>query len=340
MRRSQVWSIALKDLADFRTSKYAFYSLAVPPILFGTVLPIFYLIPFQAEIGEGPRDLDLAGVSPFAGNASGRVLDHVAIDGGTVADAKLNASRLENATLRRSFIEGSLLVNVTLIDCFVVGSNLAGNTTVQATVLVETVFVDRENPEEALIAAVFFNLLLLMLMIIPAMVPTVLASYSLVGEKASGSLEPLLATPSSDGEILAGKISAIILPTLAVCWLGGALAVTVVSLVGGQLLERHPIPFDAFLAAALLFVPAFAMLSILANVVISSRVSDVRAAQQMGGFVVLPVVILFIGSVTGGGTLGVAWIAGSSVLIVAVDALFAVLCLRLFRREEILVRWK
>src|SRR5438105_12909686 len=35
--------------------------------------------------------------------------------------------------------------------------------------------------------------------------PATLASYSMVGEKVERSLEPLLATPASDGEILLGK---------------------------------------------------------------------------------------------------------------------------------------
>jgi ABC-2 type transport system permease protein len=137
-----------------------------------------------------------------------------------------------------------------------------------------------------------------------------------------------------------GKVAAILVPTLGVCWLGGVLSMVVVSFAGGELIARHPLPMGEFLAASLLFVPAFAVLSILANVVISSRVSDVRAAQQMGGFVVLPVVVLFIGSIAGVGTLGMAWIATSAGFIALFDLALAWVCLRLFRREEILVRWK
>ena len=35
--------------------------------------------------------------------------------------------------------------------------------------------------------------------------PTTIASYSLVGEKVQRSIEPLLATPTTEGEILLGK---------------------------------------------------------------------------------------------------------------------------------------
>ena len=53
-----------------------------------------------------------------------------------------------------------------------------------------------------------------------SLVPTVLASYSLVGEKVEKSLEPLLATPLTDGEILSGKMFAAFLPTLVAMYIG------------------------------------------------------------------------------------------------------------------------
>src|SRR3989442_4113341 len=54
--------------------------------------------------------------------------------------------------------------------------------------------------------------------IIPAAtLPTVIASYSLVGEKVERSLEPLLATPITDGELLVGKgIAAFLPPIIAI----------------------------------------------------------------------------------------------------------------------------
>ena len=53
-----------------------------------------------------------------------------------------------------------------------------------------------------------------------AIIPTTIASYSLVGEKIQKSLEPLLATPMTDGEILLGKtISGLVVPLGGdLCW--------------------------------------------------------------------------------------------------------------------------
>ena len=47
-------------------------------------------------------------------------------------------------------------------------------------------------------------------------IPTAIASYSLVGEKIQKSLEPMLATPMTDGDILLGKIiSGLLIPVAA-----------------------------------------------------------------------------------------------------------------------------
>ena len=49
------------------------------------------------------------------------------------------------------------------------------------------------------------NAFLFFFAVIAEMLPVAIASYSLVGEKVERSLEPLLATPATDGEILLGK---------------------------------------------------------------------------------------------------------------------------------------
>jgi ABC-type Na+ efflux pump permease subunit len=64
-----------------------------------------------------------------------------------------------------------------------------------------------------------------------AVIPAAIASYSLVGEKVQKSLEPLLATPMSDGEILLGKtISGLVVP-LASIYAGSAIFMVLMDLV-------------------------------------------------------------------------------------------------------------
>ena len=49
------------------------------------------------------------------------------------------------------------------------------------------------------------NEFLLLFLLIPLAVPVTIASYSIVGEKTTRALEPLLATPASTAEIILGK---------------------------------------------------------------------------------------------------------------------------------------
>jgi ABC-2 type transport system permease protein len=89
----------------------------------------------------------------------------------------------------------------------------------------------------------------------------------------------------------------------------------------------------------LLAMPLAALVAVEASVVISSRATDVRAAQQYAGALILPFFLLYIA-----GELGLSLDAGHLLLVsaalgvVALGLYFA--SLRAFRREEILTRWK
>ncbi len=65
-----------------------------------------------------------------------------------------------------------------------------------------------------------FNLFSFFFVIGAAFVPLGIASYSIAGEKVEKSLEPLLVTPLTDGEILLGKTISALLPTLVAMYVG------------------------------------------------------------------------------------------------------------------------
>ncbi|HET9061071.1 MAG TPA: ABC transporter permease subunit, partial [Acidimicrobiales bacterium] len=60
---------------------------------------------------------------------------------------------------------------------------------------------------------------LLYLLIIPAMVPSAVAAYSVVGEREQGTLEPVLITPIRAEELLVGKAVAVLAPALVISYL-------------------------------------------------------------------------------------------------------------------------
>jgi ABC-2 type transport system permease protein len=173
-----------------------------------------------------------------------------------------------------------------------------------------------------------------------AMLPTVIASYSFVGEKVERSLEPLLATPTTDGELLLGKCLAAFLPSMAATFIGAAGYVAVVDSWSYMNQGVILLPNLNWALMVGLVAPLACILSVEANVIVSSRVSDVRAAQQLGGIVVLPIIlVLTLGSLFAFMPADLLALVISGVLAIAAVALFYV-SKATFRREEILTRWK
>ena len=59
--------------------------------------------------------------------------------------------------------------------------------------------------------------------VLATVLPSTIAAYSIVGEKVEKTLEPLLATPTTDGEILLGKSIASFIPPILSTWVGASI---------------------------------------------------------------------------------------------------------------------
>ena len=177
--------------------------------------------------------------------------------------------------------------------------------------------------------------------ILAAYLPTPIASYTLVGEKVEKSLEPLLATPTTDGEILLGKGIAAFLPPLAAVLGGSTVFMILMDLVTKSKLGYYYFP--SWNTAIILFIlaPLAAAMSVGMNVVISSRITDVRSGQQFGALSVLPFAGVYVAGelniVDLGSTENLLIVAG---IILLAHVLLLFVARATFRREEILTRWK
>ena len=60
--------------------------------------------------------------------------------------------------------------------------------------------------------------LLVYMLAIPVFTPAMLAAYAVAGERAQGSLEPVLTTPIRREEFLVGKALAVLVPSIAVAY--------------------------------------------------------------------------------------------------------------------------
>jgi ABC-2 type transport system permease protein len=180
---------------------------------------------------------------------------------------------------------------------------------------------------------------LLYMLAIPVLVPAALASYSVVGERLQGTLEPLLSTPVRRQELLLGKALAAFVPAVAVAYTVFALFVAIVELFAqpgvAPALIRGP-----DLLAQLVFTPLLATWSIWVGIAISARCSDPRTAGQLAILASLPTVAVtsLIAFNVIPATLGVALACAAALLIlVRLGGRFAS---ALFDRERLITSIK
>ena len=182
-----------------------------------------------------------------------------------------------------------------------------------------------------------FSVLLLLL---PVFVPTVLASYAIVGEKRERTLEPVLATPVETWELLLGKALAALIPALAITVAAAAVFVTGILAFAVSDRVREVVVTSGWIIAVLVDTPLLALIGVALIVVLSSRVNDPRTAQQISAVLIVPVLLLLFGQLAGVIVLGPALALGIGVLLAIVAAVALWIATRLFQREVILTRWR
>ena len=128
----------------------------------------------------------------------------------------------------------------------------------------------------------------LLLLIMPAVVPAVIAAYSVVGEREQGTLEPLLTTPLRREEFLLGKALATVVPAVGIAYVMFAAIEVSARLFAANAGGRFGLGQGPHVLAELLFAPLLAGWSIWVCIGVSTRASDVRVAQQLGTLASLP----------------------------------------------------
>ncbi len=183
------------------------------------------------------------------------------------------------------------------------------------------------------------NLFVLMFMVLPVAIPVTIAAYSIVGEKTTRSLEPLLATPITTTELLGAKIIAAVVPAILATWFAFGL------FLAGVRFMTSPAVFTEFFSAHWLLAifvvsPLLTVLSASIAVIVSSRVTDPRVAEQLSAVVILPIVFLIIGQSVGLILIDRRMMLWLGLIVLVLDVILLYLAIRLFQRETILTRWK
>lgn len=181
---------------------------------------------------------------------------------------------------------------------------------------------------------------MLFFVMMPLIIPTTIAAYSVVGEKTTRSLEPLLATPTSTIELLTGKCFAAVLPAIGATFISFLIFNIGISILGVSSNVHGYVLSPVWLVGILLLGPVLAVISAMFAIFISSRVNDPRIAEQISSVMVVPFMGVFLASSMGVITLNLK----SMVIAVIIAAILAAGLLYLgtliFDRENILTRWK
>lgn len=177
-----------------------------------------------------------------------------------------------------------------------------------------------------------------MFLIMPLMFSTIIAAESFAGEWERKTLEALLYTPASDAELFVGKMAAAGAPALLLTWICFGLYTLVLNIAGAPIMARQfSFPLPTWYPLIFWISPALSLLGISATILISARTKSFMGAYQLSGSLVLIVLALVVGQVTGVLYLsvGAGMLVGLVIWLAA--GLLTWLSLRLFKRTSLLI---
>ena len=192
---------------------------------------------------------------------------------------------------------------------------------------------------EALIQTFLFHQFSLLLLLVPIVSATALATHAVIGEKQSKALEPLLATPISTIELLAAKTLTPFLFALTLSWAAVVIGIAGLMAIGEPGLWRSLLTMRLFMLFVV-FGPLVELASLQVSVLVSSRTNDPRSAQQLTALLILPVTVVFVAQLMGLMIVGTTTIVSAAAGCVILNVILGWLGVRVFQRETILTRWK
>ena len=191
----------------------------------------------------------------------------------------------------------------------------------------------------ALVQAFLFHQFALLLLLVPVVAATSLATHAVIGEKQAKALEPILATPISTIELLIAKTLTPFVFALALTWVAVGLYIT------GILALAEPGVWRAVLGPRMLILfgilgPLVELATLQVSVIVSSRAHDPRSAQQLTSLIILPITAVFVAQLMGAFVIGTPALFLGAAGLLLVNTLLLWIGVRVFQRETILTRWR
>ncbi len=177
-----------------------------------------------------------------------------------------------------------------------------------------------------------------MFLIIPLMVASTIAANSFAGEKERKTLEALIYTPTTDTELLVGKLLTAWIPALAVTLVSFVLYGVVVNAAAWPTMGRVFFPNLMWMVLVIWVAPPAAGLGLSAMILVSAKTNSFQEAYQIGSVVVLPVVLLLLGQVSGVMYLSIGVLVIVGLVFWLFDAAILWYSARIFHRDEMIAR--
>ena len=185
----------------------------------------------------------------------------------------------------------------------------------------------------------FFGQFPLYGLLIPCMVALSFATFGIIEEKQTRTLEPLLATPIRTSELLLGKALSGLLPAIVMSYICTGLFFLGILIMGDGSLIRLVINPQWWLSLFLL-VPLVSLLTFMLGVTGSSRAKDTQSAQNFAVVIILPILAIVALQVLGLVMFSLFRLFLLSAALALLNVFMVRASVRIFSRETILTAWK
>lgn len=200
------------------------------------------------------------------------------------------------------------------------------------------VIFDGKSLEQMFVIYMTAFMLAPLFLIMPLMFSTVVGSDSFVGERERKTMEALLYAPTSDMELFLGKVLAAVLPAIGLSWFSYLVYIIVVNAASYPLFGKIWFPLPTWWPLMFWLTPALAVLGISATVLISSRVKTFMEAYQLSASLVVFVLALVLGQISGVLFLGIGTTMVIGLLVWLVDAVLIYLSVKNFNRSALIAK--
>ena len=201
------------------------------------------------------------------------------------------------------------------------------------------VFQNTDNLQVAMMQFIIKQFMIFLLLI-PAMLPSLIAPASIVLEKESNTLEPLIATPIKTSELLLGKTLTSMIPSFTITLINFVLITIVIDVLGYMKFKMLLLPTPEWFVVTFLLSPILSFIITMISIIISSKSTDIRSAQGLGAAVIFPIYAIIGAQIGGLFLLNIRYLLLGCLVLALICPLVLRLAIRVFDRENILTKWK